>query len=195
MFIGPAMFVGPAMFIGPALFVGQSTTDGRHLIARLICSDNRRAAHAHPTPLLPIPSHATRLPVSFGCHSLGWRPRCSLRVRCRSQVGHRRYWRRRGHQHASPCIRGRASTDTARGGTSCSAATAKGISGCLFRTNAGSDFFPVWMRPAAVPQLIIGPVGWRMLPPVPNETGRAGTVRPLVPPSRSRGPVPRPGLS
>jgi hypothetical protein len=36
MFIGPAMFVGPAMFIGPALFVGQSTTDGRHLIARLI---------------------------------------------------------------------------------------------------------------------------------------------------------------
>jgi hypothetical protein len=41
------MFVGPAMFIGPALFVGQSTTDGRHLIARLICSDDRRAAHAH----------------------------------------------------------------------------------------------------------------------------------------------------
>jgi hypothetical protein len=88
-----------------------------------------------PSPLLPMSSRATRLPFSFGCHSLAWRPRCSLRGRCRSQVGHRRCCCR-GHPHASPCIRGRA--DTARGGTSCRP-TAAGISGCLFRTNAGSD--------------------------------------------------------
>jgi hypothetical protein len=31
-----------------------------------------------PSPLLPMSSRATRLPFSFGCHSLAWRPRCSL---------------------------------------------------------------------------------------------------------------------
>jgi hypothetical protein len=78
------------------------------------------------------------LPLSFGCHS--WRRRCSLRARSRFQVGHHRCCRW-GHQRASPSIRGRASTDTAPGGTSCSIArcpfqTSCNISGCLFRTSA-----------------------------------------------------------
>jgi hypothetical protein len=83
------------------------------------------------------------LPFSFGCHSSGWRPRLTLRVRTQPQLGHRRCCRW-GHQRASPSIRGRASTkDTASGGMSCrialcSVRTSRGICGYLSPTNAGN---------------------------------------------------------
>jgi hypothetical protein len=35
------------MFIGPAMFVGQSTTDGRHLIARLMCGSRSASTALH----------------------------------------------------------------------------------------------------------------------------------------------------
>ena len=78
---------------------------------------------------------------SFRCCSLAWRRRRSLRARSQSEaILDQQPCSRRDHR-ASPSIRGRTSTDAARGGTSCSIARRRfqalcGISGCLFRTRA-----------------------------------------------------------
>ena len=78
---------------------------------------------------------------SLRCCSLAWRRRRSLRARSQSQaIMDQHPCSRRGHR-ASPCIRGRTSTDAARDGTSCSIVRRRfqalcGISGCLFRTRA-----------------------------------------------------------
>jgi hypothetical protein len=90
----------------------------------------------------PSSHYLPSLPFSFGCHSLGWRLRRTLRVQPRPQVDHR-HCCRWGHQRASPSIRDRTSTDIASGGMSCSIAlcsvrTSCSISGCLSRTSAES---------------------------------------------------------
>jgi hypothetical protein len=78
---------------------------------------------------------------SLRCCSLAWRRRRSLRARSQSQaILDQQPCSRRDHR-ASPSIRGRASTDAARGGISCSIVRRRfqalcGISGCLFRTRA-----------------------------------------------------------
>ena len=78
---------------------------------------------------------------SLRCCSLAWRRRRSLRARSRCQaILDQQPCSRRDHR-ASPSIRGRTSTDAARGGISCSIVRRRfqalcGISGCLFRTRA-----------------------------------------------------------
>ena len=78
---------------------------------------------------------------SLRCCSLAWRRRRSLRARSQSQaILDQQPCSRRDHR-ASPSIRGRTSTDAARGGISCSIVRRRfqalcGISGCLFRTRA-----------------------------------------------------------
>jgi hypothetical protein len=78
---------------------------------------------------------------SLRCCSLAWRRRRSLRARSQSQaILDQQPCSRRDHR-ASPSIRGRTSTDAARGGPSCRLARRRfqalcGISGCLFRTRA-----------------------------------------------------------
>jgi len=79
------------------------------------------------------------LPFSFGCRSLRWRRRRSLRIRSQSLAILGPRTRCRLNQRAPTSIRHRTTTDGAPSGTSRRLAR-RSISGCLFRTSARRTF-------------------------------------------------------